>query len=127
MFQFPSDFPGATIMHLMSQGRNRGILQSRSTWERQAEELEAAGFTPADYLLLRTHLRTVGEKRINALEPGRYLIDTSRSPGSPPTYFTIATDWSPWLKLVREGTDPLRAIAIATGIDGDADKYTDLS
>ncbi|BDZ64110.1 hypothetical protein [Agromyces mangrovi Wang et al. 2018] len=114
LLDFPPTFPGPTIMTFAAARIRSGGSVHIIDWTAQAMALEAVGFGPAEFMLLRLAIaKRVDELR--ARDDGRFVIDTMVV--GYPSLTLIAADWADWLEFVAAGLTPLRAADLV--IDGD--------
>jgi hypothetical protein len=114
ILDFPTHFPGATVMTFAAREIRSGGVATLHAWAEQAAAFHRIGCTAADWYLLRLCVDRRLE-RLLAREDGRFVIDTKRSGYR--SIALIAEHWTDWLPLLASGLTPLRALDLI--VDGD--------
>lgn len=114
ILDFPTQFPGPTIMTFAAREIRAGGVATLHAWAQQAAAFHRIGFTAAEWYLLRLCV----DRRLEGLlarEDGRFVVDTQRVGYRPVAL--IAEHWTGWLPMLATGLTPLRALGLI--VDGD--------
>ncbi|GAB3653076.1 hypothetical protein GCM10027591_09800 [Zhihengliuella somnathii] len=105
-------FPGRTGMALTVQhlAATDG-LGAPALWKRHARDLHAAGFNPLQFYVLAQVVREALERgRLDPARHGHLFEHWPESSRGPLVFRLAAHEWEPWLRHVRDGESPHRAL-----------------
>lgn len=110
MVEYLPWFPGITSMRYMAGGVMNGNTRAPKLWKETAQELHAAGFTPADYYLLSALLELESDL-LDEERHAKLFIEWPKQITRRTRRFRLAVDqWVPWLEQVRAGESPADAL-----------------
>ena len=99
--RYPPMFLGATIMALHGNHAKRTGITNSKTWIDLALEFRAAGFTPAEFLVLNAQVRKFFKRGYT-----NTLITTTWGSHNVQFVRLDAQQWTTWLEHFRKGAEP---------------------